>query len=210
MATAPPPSHSPLGCPSPAAGLQMPRQLRSSMVTTSPSASTSPSSPKCLRETGRGVVGVVGRPPIPTTPCSLPGTPLTVRTEQLLPSKAHIRAPHLGKGLGEGRPGWGPPHSAGAGVGVTLPAHSCPGPAPAAAAPAPLGQSPLAATHKGRVSVAQRPPCPTQPWATHLRDGVDGGLGLTLPTPALAEGCTEGRRDAGGEAQVQLQPPGAH
>lgn len=79
------------------------------MVTTSPSASASPSSPKCLRETGRGVVLVVGRLPIPTTPCSLPGTPLTVRTEQLLPSKAHVRAPHLGKGLGEGRPGWGPP-----------------------------------------------------------------------------------------------------
>lgn len=35
--------------------------------------------------------------------------PLTVRTEQLLLSKAHVRAPHLGKGLGEGETGWGPP-----------------------------------------------------------------------------------------------------
>lgn len=58
--------------------------------------------------------------------------------------------------------------------------------------------------------MCRRPPCPTQPHAAHLRDGVEGGLRLALPAPALAEGCTEGCGDAGGEAQVQLQPPGAH
>lgn len=49
-----------------------------------------------------------------------------------------------------------------------------------------------------------------QPHATHLCDGVEGGLGLALPAPGLAEGCAEGCRDAGGEVQVQLRPPGTH
>lgn len=49
-----------------------------------------------------------------------------------------------------------------------------------------------------------------QPHTTHLCDSVEGGLGLALPAPALAEGCAEGRGDAGDEAQAQLQPSDAH
>lgn len=93
---------------------------------------------------------------------------------------------------------------------VTLPAHSCPGPALAAAAPTPLEQSPLAAKHKGRVSAGLSPPCPPQPCTTHLCDSVEWGLRFTLHTLALAQGCTEGCRDAGGEVQAQLEPPDTH
>lgn len=208
MATAPP-SHSPPGCPSPSAGLQAPRQLKSSTVTTSPSASASPSSPKCLRETGRGAVRG-GCLPTPTTPPRTPHSPSG--QSSCFRAKCTSERHTWGRGGVRGGTGWCvPPHGAGANAGVTLPARSCPGRAPATAAPAPLRQSPLAAKHKGRVSVGQSPPCPPpQARDIHLCDGVEGGLGLALPATALAEGCAEGCRDTGGEVQVQLQPPDAH
>lgn len=46
----------------------------------------------------RGIKGGVCPFPLPPEPPL--GFPLTIGTEQLLPSKMHIRAPHLGKGLG--------------------------------------------------------------------------------------------------------------
>lgn len=50
----------------------------------------------------------------------------------------------------------------------------------------------------------------TQPQSAHRCDSVEGCFRLALPTLVLAEGCTEGRRDTGGEVQAQLQPPDAH
>jgi len=153
--------------------------------------------------------GEGGHLPIPTAPHSpLPGPPLTVRTEQLLPSKAHVRAPNLGRGLGEGGPGWGVP---------PLPVRGSPYQHAAAQDPHRQQQRQLA---RGRALRLQRtragsawlgpPPRPPQPRAAHLCDGVEGGFGLALPAPVLAQGSTEGRGDAGGEAQAQLQPPDAH
>lgn len=181
-------------------------------MSTSPSASPSPSSPKCLRETGRGAVS--REPPQPPRPSRRPRDPAhhrgraaaswrSARQSARPRGRRGVRGDRVGpRRMRAARRGRGTPYQHAAAQDLHRQQQR----------QLPRGRAVrLQSTRQGQHIPGQPPLWSPPPWprAAHPRDGVDGGLGLALPGPVLAQRCAEGRGDAGGEVQAELQPPDA-